>query len=144
MSHAYHNCIIRSCLHILIIQYRFQSAFTDGLGVFHTFHHSYLLTHFSQLHQSTTLLLPTREEAVYPGISGASGSFCENLSSSLLNVSILHPFRSLMFLGSEIKSFTDCTKKIPSLIVFSWVDAVRLKRESLRERPVDKWFSLRI
>ena len=61
-------------------------------------------------------------------MSGASGSFSKNLSNSLLNFSILHPFRSLMFLGRALNSFTDCTKKLSSLIVFSRVDAVRLKK----------------
>ena len=41
-----------------------------------------------------------------------------------------------MFLDSELKSFTDCTKKLSYLIVFSLVGAVRLKRGSLKERPL--------
>ena len=61
-------------------------------------------------------------------MSGASGSFNKNLSNSPLNFSTLHPFRSLIFLGSELNSFTDCTKKLSSRIVFKRVDAVRLKR----------------
>ena len=65
-------------------------------------------------------------------MSGASGSFSKNLSNSPLNFSIVQTFRSLMFLGSELNSFTDCTKELLSLIVFSRVDAVRLKRASLK------------
>ena len=114
-----------------IFQYRFQGDFAHGQGVSHTFHHSYLRTHFIQLHQSTTLLLPTREEAVQPGMSGASGSSIKNLSNSLLNFSTVHPFRSLMFLGRELNNFTDFTKKLSSLIVFNRVDAVRHSSGSL-------------
>ena len=68
-------------------------------------------------------------------MSGASGSFSKNLSNSPLKFSTLHPFRSLMFLGRELNNFTDCTKKLSSLIVFSRVDAVLLKRGSLKDRP---------
>ena len=67
--------------------------------------------------------------AVHPAV------LAKNLSNSPLNFSTVHPFRSLMFLRSELNSFTDCTKRLSSLIVFSRVDAVRLKRGSLKERP---------
>ena len=70
---------------------------------------------------------------MYPGISGESGSFSKNLSSSLLNVLTLHPFRSLMFLGSELKSFTHCTKTLTFLVVISRAAAVWFKRGSLKE-----------
>ena len=89
------------CLHqtILIpnLTLGFQGAFTHGQGVSRTLHHSYLRAHFGQLDQSTTLLLPTREEAVQPGMSGVSGSFSKNLSNSLLNFSMLHSLYVLVF-----------------------------------------------
>ena len=68
-------------------------------------------------------------------MSGESGSFSKNLSNQHLNFFTLHPLRSLMFLGSELNSFTNQTKKLSSLIVFSRVDVVRLKRRNLKERP---------
>merc|ERR1712082_31762 len=95
----------------------------------------FTLTHFRQLHQSTILLLPTSEEAVYPGISGSSGNSNRKLSSSFLNFSILHPFKSLISLGSELNSFTEWTKKLPSLMDFSLADASRFSMGSLKERP---------
>ena len=58
-------------------------------------------------------------------MSGASGSSSKNLSNSLLNFSTVHPFRSLMFLGSELNNFTDCTTKLSSLIVFNQMDAAQ-------------------
>ena len=49
-------------------------------------------------------------------------------------VFILHSPKTLIFLASELKSFTDCIKKLLSLRVFSRVNAVLTKEMKLEGR----------